>query len=593
MNVVSRKLGLIVASVSLSLFAFSFSGCTKKAGQSENTLNRALTANLKGMDPIFASDLYTNQVISNIYETLLQYHYLKRPLELEPLLAASMPEVSKDGLTHTFKIKKGVRFQDDEGFPEGKGRELKAQDFIYAWKRLADSRNQSDGFWIFDGKIKGLNEWREKVGKDGVDYDTPVEGLQAPDDQTLVVKLVKPYFQLHYVLAMPYSAPVAREIVEKYDKEFLNHPVGTGPYKLESWTRNSKIELVRNPNWHGGKYPSSGEEGDQAKGFLEDAGKDLPFIDKIVFQEIIEDQPRWLNFMRGNLDFTGIPKDNFDSSVKGDTLAEDFQKKGVILDISEEPDVTYTAFNMLDPLLGKNANLRKAISHAMDTNTLLEKFYNGRGISAHSPIPPGIDGYDKDFVNPYKEFSVEKAKEYLKKAGYPDGKGLPVIEFSTTNSTTARQMAEYTQQNLAAIGINLRINATSWPQFTDKIRDKKAQMWGIAWSADYPDAENFLQLLYGKNISPGPNGSNYVNKQFDSLYEQALKLPPGAERTALYNKMKDIFVEDLPWLTSIHRKSYTLVHGWIKNFKTHAIINGETKYIRIDGKKKSELVDKL
>ncbi len=577
-----------------ALFAvIGLSGCTKKSSGNENSLNRALTANLKGMDPIFASDLYSNQVISNMYETLLQYHYLKRPLELEPLLAREMPTVSKDGLTHTFKIKKGVRFHDDEAFPEGKGRELKAADFIYAWKRLADPRNASDGFWIFDGKIKGLNEWREKVGKGEVDYDTPVEGLQAPDDETLVVKLTGPYFQLHYVLAMPYSAPVAREAVEKYDKEFLNHPVGTGPYKLESWTRNSKVVLVKNPAWHGGKYPTEGEAGDEENGLLEDAGKDLPFVDKVVFHEIIEDQPRWLNFLRGDLDFTGIPKDNFDSSVKGDALAEEFTKKGMKLNISEEPDVTYTAFNMLDPVLGKNLNLRKAISHAMDTDTLLEKFYNGRGITAHSLIPPGIDGYSKDFVNPYKKFDLDAAKSYLEKAGYPGGKGLPTIEYSTTNSTTARQMAEYVQQNLAAIGINLKISATSWPQFTDKIRDKRAQMWGIAWSADYPDAENFLQLLYGPNESPGPNGSNFKNKKFDELYEKALRLPPGPERTKLYTEMKKIFVEELPWITSIHRKGYVPYHGWLKNFKTHAILNGDTKYLRIDLEQKAKLRENL
>lgn len=592
MNTVIRKIALFTSFISILFLAFSLTSCTKKSGEDENTLNRALTANLKGMDPIYASDLYTNEVISNIYETLLQYHYLKRPLELEPLLAAEMPKVSEDGLTHTFKIKKGAKFQDNEAFPEGKGRQVTSSDFIYAWKRLADPRNASDGFWIFDGKIKGLNEWRDKVGKGEADYDTEIEGLKAPDEETLVITLTKPYFQLHYVLAMPYSAPVAKEVVEKYGKEFLNHPVGTGPYMLESWTRNSKVVLVKNPNWHGGKYPSSGAE-DEAEELLEDAGKDLPFIDKIVFHEIIEDQPRWLNFMRGDLDFAGIPKDNFDSTVKGDTLSEDFIKKGMKLDITEEPDVTYTAFNMLDPLLGKNLNLRKAISHAMDTNTLLEKFYNGRGIIAHSPIPPGIDGYEKDFKNPYKEFNLGAAKAYLEKAGYPGGKGLPTIEFSTTNSTTARQMAEYTQQNLAAIGINLKINATSWPQFTDKIRDKKAQMWGIAWSADYPDAENFLQLLYGKNISPGPNGANYQNKDFDNLYEQALKLPPGPKRTELYKGMKRIFVEDLPWITGIHRKGYTLYHGWLKNFKNHAIINGDAKYWKIDLKKKAELKDKL
>lgn len=587
MRLVNTRLAALFLSILTA--SFLFSGCTKKSDDSKNELQLTVSANVKGLDPIFTSDTYTNEVISNIYEPLLQYNYLKRPLVLEPSVAASMPEVSKDGLTHTFKIKKGVKFQDNAAFPEGKGRQVTSKDFVYSWKRLADPKNQSDGFWIFDGKIKGLNEWRDG----GAKYDAEIEGLKTPDDETLVITLNKPFFQLHYVLAMVYSAPVAKEVVEKYGKEFLNNPVGTGPFQLESWTRNSKIVLVKNPTWHGGTFPTEGEPGDKEKGLLADAGKPLPLSEKVTYHEIVEDQPRWLNFMKGDLDVISIPKDNFDASIKGNTLGEDLAAKGIQLLIVEEPDVTYTTFNMLDPILGKNLNLRIAISYALDTPTLLEKFYNGRGIIAHSPIPPGVDGYDADFKNPYKEFSIEKAKEYLKKAGYPDGKGLPELEYSTTNTTTARQMAEYVQQNLEAVGIKTRISATSWPQFTDKIRQKKAQMWGIAWSADYPDAENFLQLLYGKNISPGPNGSNYQNKKFDELYEKALKLPAGPERTQIYKDMKAIFVEDIPWVPSIHRLGYWLSQGWIANYKRHAIVAGDAKYLRVDNEKKAKLKEKL
>lgn len=585
----------IINSFFLTLIAstIALSGCTKKSDEIKNEINLALGANVKGLDPVSVTDVYTNDVISNIYEPLLQYNYLKRPLVLEPSLAAALPTVSKDGLVHTFKIKQGAKFQDDKAFPDGKGRQVTSKDFIYAWKRMADPKNQSESFWVFDGRIKGLNEWRDQATKGNADYDANIEGLKAPDDETLVITLTKPFYQLHYVLAMVITAPVAKEAVDKYGKEFLNNPVGTGPYKLESWTRNSKIVLVKNPTWHGGTYPTEGEATDKENGFLEDAGKPLPLNDKITFHEIIEDQPRWLNFMKGDLDVVSIPKDNFDAAVKGKTLSKDLSDKGIHLLISEEPDVTYTSFNMLDPIVGKNVELRRAISYATDTPALLEKFYNGRGISANSLIPPGVDGYDPDFKNPYKEYNLAKAKEALKKAGYPDGKGLPELEYSTTNSTTARQMAEYFQQNMAAIGIKIKINATSWPQFTDKIRTKKAQIWGIAWSADYPDAENFFQLLYGKNVSPGPNGSNYQSKEFDTLYEKALKLPAGAERTAVYKQMKDLVVKDMPWITNIHRLGYTLTHGWLLNYKRHAIVAGDGKYLRIDTDKKAKLKEKL
>ncbi len=574
-------------------FVFGHLSCTRRVSDQDGTINTVVSANIKGLDPIFSSDVYTNAVVAQIYEPLLTYHYLKRPLTLQPLLAAEMPKVSEDGLTHTFKIKKGIQFQDNPAFPGGKGRELVAEDFIYSWKRLADPRNQSDGFWVFDGRIKGLNEWREAVLKEEADYDTPIAGLVAKDPYTLEIQLTRPYYQLHYVLAMTYTAPVPREAVERYKEEFINNPVGTGPYRFDSWVRNSRVTLVKNPNWREEFYPSEGEPEDRARGLLEDAGQALPFAERIVFHEIIEDQPRWLNFMRGNLDFVDIPKDNFESAVVGDSLSPQLAEKGIFLQVSTEPDVTYTAFNMKDPILGQNVNLRKAISLAYDTETLIERFYNGRAIVAHSPIPPGVDGYDPGFRNPYKEYNLEKAKEYLAKAGFPEGQGLPELEFSTISSPTARQMAEYFQQNMAQLGIRVRISSSSWPQFTNKIREGQAQIYGIAWLGDYPDAENFLQLLYGGNVSPGPNGSNFQNEEFDRLYERASRLPAGPERTRLYQQMRDIVVAQAPWVPGAHRQSYYVAHGWLKNFKRNSMIQDYFKYLRVDPKKRAELKAKL
>lgn len=229
--------------------ALAITGCTKKRfDENDNSLNLVLRANVKGLDPISANDLYSSTVIAQMYEGLLEYNYLKRPFTLQPALAEAMPEVSKDGLTYTFKIKKGVKFHDNAAFKDGKGREITAQDFIYSWKRLADPRNASEGFWIFDGKIKGLNEWAQMVKAEKANYDTPVEGLAATDNNTLVVKLTGVYHQLPFVLAMPFASIVPKEAVEKYGKEFLNNPVGTGPFVLEKsadWVRNSKITLKK------------------------------------------------------------------------------------------------------------------------------------------------------------------------------------------------------------------------------------------------------------------------------------------------------------------------------------------------------------
>jgi ABC-type transport system substrate-binding protein len=584
---------LISGMIILSLAWLSLSGCTKKDDISADVLNMAVPANVKGLDPAQAGDLYSNTVIAQIYERLFSYHYLKRPLTLEPRLAASMPEASKDGLTHTFKIKKGIKFQDNEAFPGGKGRELEAKDFIYAWKRVADPNVNSEGWWIFDNRIVGLNEWRDKMKDGSVTYDTEVEGMKALDEHTIQIKLVQPYYQLYYVLAMNYTAPVPKEAVDKYGKEFLNNPVGTGPYMLKSWVRNNKLELVANPTWAGQSYPSEGEEGDKEAGLLDDAGKKLPFIKTIVMREITEDQPRWLNFMKGNLDVAAIPKDNFDSSVVGGELTPDMRKKGIQLIITEDPDVTYTAFNMDDPVLGKSKKLRQAMALAYNGEEVIKKFYNNRAIKAHSPIPPGVDGYEKGYKNPYKKFDVAKAKKFIEEAGFPNGDGLPKFEFLAGSSSTSRQMAEYFKENLKQIGIDLNITQNSWPQFTKKIRERKGQIWGIAWGADYPDAENFLQLFYSRNASPGANGSNYDNPKFDALYEKAALLPPGEERTKLYQQMRDIVVEDSPWIFGAHRLGYAVKHGWLKNYKPHRIIDDKMKYYKIDKDLKAKLKAKL
>jgi oligopeptide transport system substrate-binding protein len=580
--------------------ALAMTGCTKKRfDENDNSLNLVLRANVKGLDPASANDLYSSTVITQMYEGLLAYNYLKRPFTLQAALAESMPEISKDGLTYTFKIKKGVKFHDNPAFPDGKGREVTAQDFVYSWKRLADPRNTSEGFWIFDGKIKGLNEWASAVKNEKANYETPVEGLQTPDSHTLVIKLNGVYHQLAYVLAMPFSAVVPREAVEKYGKEFLNNPVGTGPFVLEKpsdWVRNSKITLKKNPNYRPDFYPTEGMPGDAEKGLLADAGKQLPLVDKLVFSEIVEDQPRWQNGLKGNFDWVEIPKDNFDNAVAKDDrtkIVPDLAAKGLALDITPALDVTYIGFNMVDPVLGKNKLLRQAMSKAFDSNTYIQKFLNGRGIAAQGPVPPGIDSYEDAFKNPNSAFNIEEAKALLTKAGFPEGKGLPEFQYEGLSDSTARQGAEFFVQAMAAIGIKVKINSNTWPQFQEKIKAQKAQIFGIAWGADYPDAQNFFQLFYSKNKTPGPNDTSFNSPEFDKAYEAALKLPPGTERTKLYHKMRDIVADESPWIFNAHRLGYKLVHGWVGNFKWTEVANDYPKYIRIDAKKRAELGNRL
>jgi len=571
----------------VAVFALaSLSSCTKQSDDGGNTLRLVTTSKIKGMDPAFADDLYSGTETSRVYEGLLQYHYLKRPYELIPNLAEAMPEIAPDGKVYTFKLRKGVVFQDDVAFKDtaGKGREVTADDVIYSFKRLADPKLNSSGWWVFDGKIAGLNEWRETQAKaTTVDYAAAVGGLKATDRYTLRIQLNQRSYQFIYALAMSFAYVVPREAVDHYGKEFLNHPVGTGPFKMTEFNGASKIVYVRNPTYRKEVYPSEGEAGDKEAGLLEDAGKPLPLADKLVVSVIVESQPMWLNFLAGKLDATSIPKDNFSTAITPTKdLSPDLKAKNVKLHKSPSLDVTHESFNMKDPLFGKNKYLRQALSLAHNTGPLIETFYNGQAVAAQGPIPPGLAGYDAGYKNPYRQFDLEKAKAMLAKAGYPGGKGLDPIDYATVTNSTSRQMNEYLSKAFADIGVQLKINSYSWPEFQSAVKNKKGQMWGFAWGADYPDAENFLQLFYSKNVSPGPNDANYQNPAYDKLYEKSLTLRDSPERTKVYQDMQKMLVEDAPWIFGVHRVTFALTQPWLKNYKLHEFDYTRAKYLRVE-----------
>lgn len=572
---------------------FTLSGgmtsCTRSAKTEPGTIRVVSIAKFKGLDPAQSNDMYSGIELSTGYETLYQYAYLKRPLTLEPNLAAAMPELSADKKTLTIKLKQGVLFHDDPAFKEsaGKGREMVAQDVIYSFMRVADPKINSPSWWLLDDKVVGLNEWREAQSKaPAVDYAVAIEGFKAVDRYTVQIKLKKPSYQFVYFMAMPSSAIVAREGVEHYGKEFLNHLVGTGPFKLESFSQ-SKVVWVRNPNYRAEKYPSTGTEQDKANGLLADAGQPLPRSNKIISEVMEEGQTRWLNFLQGKLDFLNLPKDSYGLAVGADgQLKKEYADKGIQLLKAPMLDVTHCSFNMEDPVWGKNKYLRQALSLVIDRGPMIELFYNGRAIAAQGPIPPGLEGYDPDLVNPYTKRDLAKAKELMAKAGYPDGKGLAPIKYLTMSDTTTRQMDEYFSKAFGELGVKLELIAGTWPEFDRGVKERKGQMYFFAWGADYPDAENFLQLFYGRNVSPGPNDANYKNAEYDKLYEKSLTLPPGAERTALYKKMVAHINEETPWINGVHRIRADVVHPWLKNYQYIEAEHNYRKYWGVDDSKR-------
>jgi len=574
------------------------SSCTKKKNSNEKVLNLVSTNKVKGMDPIYANDLYSSREVGRVYESLLEYHYLKRPYVLKPNLAESMPKVSSDGLTYTFKIKKGVYFHDDVSFPGGKGRELVASDFVYSIKRLADPKLQGLGWWLLDGKLAGLNKWRkENATKAKVDYKEEVEGLKALDKYTLQFKLAKPFPQFLYSLAMTFTSAVAKEVVDHYGKEFLNHPVGTGAFVLPVFKQGNRIVYTKNLKFRNKTYPCDASEEFNNSVFLADCGKKLPLVDKLIINIVIEDQPRWLNFKRGKFDWVSVPKDNFQSAIPDSkNLSAEFSSKGVTLLVSPSLDVTYTAFNH-DMKLLQNVKLRRAMMMAFDITKSNKLFFNSTALPAQSIVPPGIAGYDKNYKNPYKNYGtaemVTKAKAMLAEAGYAGGKGLPEITYDTVSSTVGRQGGEYLKKQMAKVGINIKVVQNTWPELQKKITNRNIMLYGIAWSADYPDAENFLQLLYGPNKAPGANGSDYDNPVFNSLFKKAAVMQDSPERTAIYEKLNRMAAELVPLIYGVHRQTFVVKQGWIKNFVNTDFEQGRAQYLNIDLKNKEEMLKKF
>lgn len=556
------------------LLAFS---CTKKrVNNSGKKVLHVYTQDVQGFDPVYAANVSTAKEVAKVYEGLLEYHYLKRPYELQANLAEGMPVVSKDGLTFTFKIKKGIMFHNDEAFPGGIGRELVAKDFVYSLMRIADKKLGSSGWWLFDKRIAGLNEWRERGESN---YDLPVEGLQALDSHTLQFKLTKVYPQFMYALAMCYSYAIPREAVEKYGKDFPMKAIGTGPFVLKEYTVKSKFRYEKNPAYRDKFFPTEGAP--QYSEFVKNyGGKKIPLVDEIDVSVILENQTQWLNFSAGKIDYLDIPKDNFDASIIGNKLSDDLKKKGVHLEVAPSLSTYYVAFNQSHKIL-QNVHVRRAISLAIDIDKFNKLFYNGTGLTAQSIIPPGLTGYKEDYKNPWKGKNISKAKEELAKAGYPEGKGLPKITLDALNKTHHRQQSEYIRKELEEAGIKVEVINSPFPEYKRRIKNREVMLLSYGWIGDYPDAENFFQLLYGPNKPPGTNYAGYNESEFNKLYEKSTVMMPSAERAMIYEKMNLMVADDLPWVYLIHLQEYFLFHDHLKNFLKSDFIYGFEQYLDV------------
>jgi ABC-type transport system substrate-binding protein len=546
----------------------------------------------KSLDPVQGSTTYDNMACAQLYETLLTNKYAN-PMDYEPLLLAELPTSADGGKTWRFKLKPGVRFHDADCFPGGQGRTVTADDVFYSLKRLGDKKYELENYWLIKNTIVGLDEYVEaQNAKDTFDYDAPVPGFRKISDLEFEIELTQPVTRFLWVLTMFQTSVVPREAVEAYGADFPRRPVGTGPFVLDTWVPKQSLTLNRNPNYHEVRYPARDDwsREDRRLGLHRAAGTAVPIADRLEFTMFVEDQPMWLQFDLGKLGYTEVPEDYFTEAFDGISkqLKPAWADRGIRFVANPLLDFIFRGFNMEDEVWGGYSDdrkkVRQAISLAVDWDEFNKTFYNSLLTIYDGPIPPGLDGHPEGGRAPtsYRGPDIARARTLLAEAGHPNGQGLPELEFYTSISSLNQEMAELLKRQLAEIGIRLKPQFVDFSTLIEFVNKKKAPLFGFAWSSDYPDAENNLALFYGPNEAPGANHFNYKRAEFDEMYRQILTMLPGPERTAIYEKMRDMIIEDVPYLGSKARTRYYLIQPWLKNAKPTERYYGWFKYLDVE-----------
>ena len=624
----------------------------------------------KHLDPAISYSSDESLLIDQIYEPPLGYHFLKRPYELVPLSAIGLPEVEfldseKNPIApddeniaytrYTIRLNPESHYQphpafakardgtplylfDSEvesdiyrtiaDFPMTDSRPLHANDFIYQIKRLADPTNKSPMLGFMAQYIDGMSEFTQMLGSiDRSEWvslnNHDMRGLELIDEHTFRITLNTQYPQFVYWLAMHFFAPIPPEVERFYQNPGFKeknltldwYPVGTGPYMMTRNNPNAEIVLERNPNFRTEYFPSEGEESDIHNGFLQDAGKQLPLIDKAIYRLEKSVLPLWTKFLQGYYDRSGESHANtqgfFDQAFivgpDGLTMSEEMEAHDLTISEDVKPSIYYYGFNMLDPVVGgyteEARKLRQALSIAYNVEDFIDIFQNGGAIAAQGPLPPGIPGHieGESGINPYvyewvdgepRRKPLEYARQLLTEAGYPNGRNVKTGEplrifFDVQSQATGPSLMEWQRRQFEAIGVQLEFRPTDWNRFREKLLTGNTQVFTHGWLADYPDPENFLFLLYGPE-SPlvcecdGANNSNYQNDEFDALFRQMRKMAAGPERDDAVARMVDMVREDAVWMSGYHTREYYLNNPWLHNTKRHGISKNALKYLRVN-----------
>ena len=584
----------------LTLFTSLALACGSAAAQSQKVLRYAFPVAETGFDPAQISDLYSRTVAANIFDAPLTYDYLARPAKVKPQTAEALPEISDGGKRFVFRIRPGIHFADDPAF-KGAKRELTAADYLYSLRRHYDPKYKSPNlFQLENARILGLSELRKKAIADKVPfpYDTPVEGLRLIDRYSFEIVLAQPAPRFYYLFAEgSVMGAVAREVIEAYPDKAMEHPVGTGPFRLAEWKRSAKIVLERNPNYRDDPYdeePAVGDT-DAAAMAAKLKGRKLPLVDRVEISIIEEVQPRWLAFLNGEHDLMDrLPNEFASVAIPNNKLAPNLVKRGIRMDRVPLVDATFFYFGMENPVVGgytpEKVALRRALALAYDVPREISAVRRGQSIPAQAIIAPMLSGYDAALKTEMSDVDLPRAKALLDQFGYvdqngdgwrdlPDGKPL-VLEYSSQPDQLSRQLQEVVKKSFDPLGVKVEFKIAKWPEQLKASRAGKLMVWGVAWGGVNPDGQYYLDLLYGPNKGQA-NHARFDLPAFNALFERQAVMPDGPEREAVMRQAKLLAVAYMPYKVTGHRIATDLMQPQLVGYKRHPFLRDWWRYIDV------------
>lgn len=502
--------------------------------------------NYTSLFPVAINDIYSTHVAGQSYEGLFKFN--QKTLEAEPCLAESF-EIDNSKKVYTFHLRKGVLFHDDECFPEGKGREVNANDFKYCFEYLCSNHEENKWPTLFRDRLVGAADYANGKAQS-------VEGIKVVDNYTLQLTLVDPFGGLTDLLAVLAAAVYPKEAVDKYGYDGLhNYMVGTGPFIATTLKNGELVEFKRNE-----KYWKKDEFGNQ-----------LPYLAKVTIS-FIKTKPEELKaFQNGELDMVwGLPVEEIPNIMSSFEEALEGKNREFDLQSVNSLNIQYYGFLFTSEIFG-NVKVRKAFNYAVDRDSLVEFVLQGEGIPAHHGFVPPMSGYPTETVKGF-DYNPKLAQQLMKEAGYPGGKGFPEVTLHLNSSGgTNEKIAEFMKTMLKDnLGVDIKLNVIPMKELHPQAEKGQLDFWRFGWIADYPDPSNFLYLFHGKNIDSTKETSinyfRYSNPKFDELYEKALIEIDEEKRMALYAQCDQILMDDAVVMPLLFNVDIRLINPEVTDF---------------------------